>query len=403
MAGVTRGVRGGRLRRALFLGCAASLAASSYGAIGAPSDAPKVRGQANWQQSAWVTEPPPCGSGGCGSSYTFGPTTLNGLLSVGAATYRMTASMRAATGRGDAIGFDFHPMSINGVLTRNPYGTVRHFTGSCQMWNAITAYSGGPTVFGWQEYPFHCTIRVDGGPATVIGIGLAGDCRTMRELVTGNCKPRPQAGQPAFPPTSAGVRRRRRTRSRAATSTTTGGTGSTRRARSAPSRAVTPATPGTAGPTTSRSWPSSGSRRTASRWSGAASSRPRGSGRTLRSRTTGASVQSCSSEASSRSSRSITSRRRGGSPLMAAGPSRGRQIGSPGSASALPASWRRFSDVRARSTSRTSSPRWVTRWGCFRPATPTRANTNARTRRSSPRTERPSRRSARSLLAYRLA
>ena len=76
---------------------------------------------------------------------------------------------------------------------------------------------------------------------------------------------------------SPGAWRRRPTRSRAATSTTTGGTGSTPRRRARSSRAATPVTPSTAGARTSGWWRTWASAPTASRSSGAASSRPRGS------------------------------------------------------------------------------------------------------------------------------
>ena len=97
---------------------------------------------------------------------------------------------------------------------------------------------------------------------------------------------------------SHGARRRRPTRSRVGTRTTTGGPSSTPRARAAQSLPVTVVTRGTAGRRTRTWWPGSGSTTTASRWSGAGSSRPRVSSRVLHWRTTDASASGCASAAS---------------------------------------------------------------------------------------------------------
>ena len=127
-----------------------------------------------------------------------------------------------------------------------------------------------------------------------------------------------------------------RTRSRAATGTTTGGRGSTRRARGATSRAATRATPGTAGADDVAWSRTSASAPTASRSSGAASSRRRASGRRVALDHYRRCREAAASAASSPSSRSTTSRRRAGSRPRAGGRRPRRPTASPASASAPP-------------------------------------------------------------------
>ena len=159
--------------------------------------------------------------------------------------------------------------------------------------------------------------------AVAAGVETAGaTVRTMSAEVD------PTAGSPRG---SSGGRRPPPTRSRAATSTTTGGPSSTIPGPAVRNPAGTPATRSTAGARTSTSSPISGSAPTASRSSGAASSRPKGSGRRPPSTTTAASRRPASSGASSRSSRCTTSRRPAGWPSGAVGSRRTRRTGSPGS------------------------------------------------------------------------
>ena len=139
----------------------------------------------------------------------------------------------------------------------------------------------------------------------------------------------------ASPTGSCGGRPRRPTRSRAATSTTTGGTSSTTRPRDAPSPAGTPVTRSTAGPRTWTWWPSSGSGPTGSRSSGAASSRPRASGRRPPWTTTAASAPG----AGSGGSRPVVTFHHFTSPR--AGWPAGAAGRPPTSPSASPASWSR--------------------------------------------------------------
>src|SRR5664280_2024387 len=135
-----------------------------------------------------------------------------------------------------------------------------------------------------------------------------------------------------FPTDSSGGQPPPPIRSRVATSTTTGGRWSTTPPPAVPTSAATPATPSTATPKTSLWSPGWGSPRTASRSSGAASSRRTASSRWWRSITTAGWLPPATSTASCRWSPSTISPTPGGWLPPAPGRQCTPRTGSPGSA-----------------------------------------------------------------------
>ena len=144
------------------------------------------------------------------------------------------------------------------------------------------------------------------------------------------------ADRPTSPKGSCGAPPPPLIRSREATPTTTGGPSSTPRGRRASSPAVTRVIPGGAGPRTSTWWRRSDWGPTGSRWSGAGSSPPRGSGRAPRSTTTAASAPGATSSACRRWSPSTTSPSPVGCRSAAVGRLPTRRNGSPGCARRWP-------------------------------------------------------------------